>query len=506
MRVLTVILAIFTTPWAFAQVNTEIYLFDLSFEEREPVLTNPKNISNNEGYDNQPSFLDDHTVLFSSNRGGQTDILQFNITKGSTQKWLTNTQMGSEYSPLKIPGKDAISAIRLDLDGLQRLYRYPLESGESKPISDLKIGYHLWLDAQRLLATVLVGNRMDLALIDLRDTTHRTVGNNVGRSLHRIPGSGRVSFISKAGGQWEIMSLDPVSGDTTKIADCLETVEDVNWLDEKRLISASGKTLYAMDLDLDSGWKPIMEFGQDQIHNISRIAINPARTRLAFVAEESPAVIVQKQQDAFNLGDLEGFMAWHAEDVVVQGYPNKPMYLGKSKLSEAYKRIFSNILESKVEGVKRMVINNLVIDEEITTVNGRNGHQVAIYQVEDGRIVSKTLIFPEQPTLDAETIVQEQLQAYNQGDIEAFLATFSEQIQRFHYPDRWYGGGKKSMRARIQTLFQDNPQLSAEVKNRIVIGNKVLDEKYISMDSTKIHTVDIYEVENGQITKVTTIQ
>src|SRR5690606_3468144 len=177
------------TAGAMGQGNTEIYLFDLSFEKDTVALSNPKNISNNEGYDNQPSFLDDHTVLFSSNRGGQTDILQFNITEGSTSQWLTNTQAGSEYSPMKIPGKNAISAIRLDLDGLQRLYQYPLGPGDSTPISDLKIGYHLWLDRDLLLATVLVDNRMDLVLLDLGGNTHQILWNNVGRSLHRIPGS-----------------------------------------------------------------------------------------------------------------------------------------------------------------------------------------------------------------------------------------------------------------------------------------------------------------------------
>ena len=62
-----------TSAWTFAQANTEIYLFDLELDHGSPILSNPKNISNNEGYDNQPSFLDDHTVLFSSTRDGQTD-------------------------------------------------------------------------------------------------------------------------------------------------------------------------------------------------------------------------------------------------------------------------------------------------------------------------------------------------------------------------------------------------------------------------------------------------
>lgn len=493
-----------TFSWAMAQVNTEIYLFDL--DKAGPVLSNPKNISNNEGYDNQPSFWDDHTVLFAANRNGQTDILKFNITEGSTKEWLTNTQTGSEYSPLKIPGSNAISAIRLDLDGLQRLYRYPLGAGESKPISELKIGYHLWFDAQHLLATVLVGGRMDLAVIDLKAGTHRVVWNHVGRSLHRIPGSRQISFISKSSPKWEIMSLDPLSGETRKLADCIEGVEDVNWLDEKRLISASGKSLYALDLEAGGKWTPFMAFGQDQIHNISRIAINGSGTRLAFVAEESPAVIVQKQHDAFNHGDLEAFVGWHSENVAVRAFPDKPLYLGKPKLLETYGRIFSNTLESKVEVTKRIVIENLVIDEEITTVDGRTGHQVAIYEILDGRIASKTLIFPEQPTLDAEAVVQSRLEAFNQRDIEAFLAAHATGIQRIRYPNTWEGGGKKSLRARVLALFENNPNLSAEVKNRIVIGNKVLEEQYLENgDATNKHRVEIYEVEHGEITKVTGI-
>ena len=146
----------------WAQTETEVYLFDLELDKGKPVLTNPKNISNNSGYDNQPSFWDDDRVLFASTRKNQTDILKFNVKEGSTSTWLTYTTTGSEYSPLRIPNKNAISAIRLDIDGLQRLYEYDLETSGSTPITDLKIGYHVWYNNHILVATVLVDNRMDL--------------------------------------------------------------------------------------------------------------------------------------------------------------------------------------------------------------------------------------------------------------------------------------------------------------------------------------------------------
>ena len=104
-----------------AQPNTDVYVFDLNFDNGNIKLSNPKNISNNDGYDNQPSFLNNSSILFASTRDGQTDIRLFNIEAGSTTTWITDTPTGSEYSPLKIPNKKAVSAIRLDLDGLLSL-------------------------------------------------------------------------------------------------------------------------------------------------------------------------------------------------------------------------------------------------------------------------------------------------------------------------------------------------------------------------------------------------
>lgn len=181
----------------FGQAETEVYLFDLEWKDGLPTLTNPKNISNNKGYDNQPSFYDDDTVLFASTRAGQTDIRRFDIEEGSISSWVTDTPTGSEYSPLKIPGKKAISAIRLDLDGLQRLYQYDIKTGESALLLDLKVGYHVWFNDHIIVCSVLVDDRMDLVVSNLKDGSNHTYQKNVGRSLHKIPNTDLISYISK---------------------------------------------------------------------------------------------------------------------------------------------------------------------------------------------------------------------------------------------------------------------------------------------------------------------
>lgn len=99
------ICSLLVSALGWAQTDTEVYLFDLKVNNGKPTLSNPKNISNNPGYDNQPSFWDDDSILFASTRQDQTDILQFNVNEGSTSSWLTYTTAGSEYSPFASPAK-----------------------------------------------------------------------------------------------------------------------------------------------------------------------------------------------------------------------------------------------------------------------------------------------------------------------------------------------------------------------------------------------------------------
>ena len=63
----------------YAQPDTEVYLVDMNTSNGKIQLSNPRNISNNQGYDNQPSFFDKNEIIFASTRQGQTDILKFNV-------------------------------------------------------------------------------------------------------------------------------------------------------------------------------------------------------------------------------------------------------------------------------------------------------------------------------------------------------------------------------------------------------------------------------------------
>ncbi len=376
----------------FAQTNTEVYLLDIKTVDRKTELVNPRNISNNEGYDNQPSFYDGETILFSSTRNGQTDIARYHIKLDSIS-WITDTPQGSEYSPLKIPGRNSISAIRLDTTGLQRLYEYSVWDGSSTELlKDLKVAYHVWYTKDVVVSAVLGADGMDLVVSNLKDGTHDTVQQNVGRSLHKIPDSDLVSFISKAQDPWEIRSLNPLTGEVRKITDMYQKTDDMCWLADGTIIAADNKILVEIHPKNQKEWTRFLRLEKKEISNISRIAVSPNGKYLSLVFEQSAEAIVQNQLNAYNDRNIDAFLSTYSEDVQVFNFPDELRFKGRANMREQYADFFRNTPDLHCEIKNRIVIGNKIIDEEYITMNGSNFSAVAIYEVENGKIAKITFI------------------------------------------------------------------------------------------------------------------
>lgn len=396
--ILTIIIFIVTTVNS-AQTNTEVYLLDVKIVDGKTELVNPRNISNNEGYDNQPSFYDGETILFSSTRNGQTDIARYDIKLDSIS-YITDTPQGNEYSPLKIPGKNSISAIRLDTNGLQRLYEYSIWDGSSTELlKDLKVAYHVWYTKDIVVSSVLKDDGMDLVVSNLKDGSHRTVQQNVGRSLHKIPkasavreGSDLVSFISKEQDPWEIRSLNPVTGEVRKITDMYDKTDDFCWLADGTIIAADDKFLVDIHPEHQKEWERFLRLEKREISNISRIAVSTNGRYLALVFEQSAEAIVQNQLNAYNDRNIDAFLHTYSEDVQVFNFPNELRFKGRANMREQYTDFFRNTPDLHCEIKNRIVIGNKIIDKEFITTNGTNLSVVAIYEVENGKIAKVTFI------------------------------------------------------------------------------------------------------------------
>ncbi|WP_452232038.1 nuclear transport factor 2 family protein [Lacinutrix sp. MEBiC02595] len=489
----------------FAQSNTEVFLLDITSTNGIMALENLKNISNNAGYDNQPSFYDNNTVLFSSTRNKQTDIKKYHINT-DTVSWKTNTAYGSEYSPLKMPNKASVSAVRLDENGLQRLYEYNLATGKSEIIlKELKVGYSVWYNQNILVTCVLVGDSMDLVVSNLKDNTNLTMHNNVGRSLHKIPNSDLISFISYENNASTIKSLNPITGAIKIIKTLPIPITDMCWFSENIIWIPDGKIIAQFNTSKDS-MDILHHFKEDEINGISRISVSPDGKHLALVSEESPVIVIQKQVQAFNKRDLESVMSFYANNVIVKDFPNDTLYAGSSKLESDFKTLLMNDRKASIEILKRIHKGKVVIDEERIHINGKDHHRAVLYEVDNGKIISKTFIQHKEKLLEAEAIVAQQLEAFNAKDIDAFVNTFDSEVKAYDFPNRLYVQDQKELHTTFSDFFAQTPDLHCEITNRIILGNVVIDEEYLTVNGDNYNAIAIYEIENGKIVRMTTVR
>lgn len=275
----------------FAQESTEIYLFDLIEKDDQITISNPINISTNEGYDNQPSFTEDGlSILFSSFRYDQADIAKYFI-EGGYRVWLTDTEE-SEFSPLPVPGKKKyFTCVRLNEDETQYLYKYALKNKVPELlIPDLKVGYYIWFDSKTVISFV-IGDIETLQVSSFKHKIRYPIQSNIGRSLHKIPsssglGNNLVSFISMNHETPEIYSIDPLNSTTTYIADALTGSKDLTWTSKGTILMGKNNMIYKYRPASDKKWIPIKIEAEFDIQGISRMIISPDGSKLAVVAAE----------------------------------------------------------------------------------------------------------------------------------------------------------------------------------------------------------------------------
>ena len=106
------------------------------------------------------------------------------------------------------------------------------------------------------------------------------------------------------------------------------------------------------------------------------------------------------------------------------------------------------------------------------------------------------------PATTPESVVQRQLDAYNARDVDALMATYSDDAQQFEYPATLLASGMAQVRERMTARFRE-PNLHARLIRRIVMGQVVIDHEEVTRTfpegTGKIELVAIYEVRDGRI-------
>ena len=119
-----------------------------------------------------------------------------------------------------------------------------------------------------------------------------------------------------------------------------------------------------------------------------------------------------------------------------------------------------------------------------------------------------TLAEPE-PFTSAERaaldVVARRTAAYNAHDIEAFLATYDENVRVYEYPDKFLGAGKDRMRRIFGPQFAENDG-SIIVHIRHALENVVLSDETITFFGNTEHNIGVYTIEDGLIIEVRLIE
>ena len=99
-------------------------------------------------------------------------------------------------------------------------------------------------------------------------------------------------------------------------------------------------------------------------------------------------------------------------------------------------------------------------------------------------------------------LVENQLKAYNERNLEAFLESYADNIEIYDFPDKLIAKGKDEIR-KMYSFFGTLKSLHCEILTRIIEGNTVIDKEKVTVNKGKSSQgTAIYKIENYKISKV----
>ncbi len=110
--------------------------------------------------------------------------------------------------------------------------------------------------------------------------------------------------------------------------------------------------------------------------------------------QETTVQLVQRQLEAYNARDLEGFMACYAPGVRVEDLDGDRVLDGHEAVEHHYRTLFAENPALRASLLDRISVGGYVIDEELVDgrADGRTLHVAVVYRVVDGLIASVRLL------------------------------------------------------------------------------------------------------------------
>lgn len=276
-------------PAPVALPDNEIFAASLARVDGAWRLGAAENLTMRKGYDNQPAFLPDgRGFLYTADgEGQQTDVHL--MTWPERVKSRVASTPTSEYSPTPIDDGKSYTTVVVEADGVQRLWQYRIDgTGGFVLLPELRgVGYHAWLTPERV-ALFMVGDEASqrpsaLHVADVKTGKVIEIATGIGRSLHRVPGSTRLSWVDKRDAKtWHIVASDGLGGEIETLVETLPETEDYAWLPDGSILMAKGREVYRWSGERGKGFE-LLATVADIPGSINRLAVSPAGDTLVFV-------------------------------------------------------------------------------------------------------------------------------------------------------------------------------------------------------------------------------
>jgi hypothetical protein len=298
-KILIICLFIFPVLWsAHAQESYDLITLETkSFLGKFKIVPgSARNLTNRSGYDNQPKFINNEQVVFSSKAdSGNNEIIMYNFDTDQFTN-LTRTPDKSEFSPSLTDCGLYVSAVTVEEDSLQRLWLYPINMGEPELLYDdiMPVAYYDWYD--NIAAMNVLGTPNKLVYPYSKEEII-TIEQNVGRSINRRPKTSEITFLNAGSNvvvdgkkAFEIISYDIKNRATTNLGVALGGSQDFVWIDKNKILMAYGKDIFLRNVKKSVLWEKIATVSLPGLKNISRMAISPKGDRLILVMEREETI------------------------------------------------------------------------------------------------------------------------------------------------------------------------------------------------------------------------
>lgn len=264
--------------------ETDIWLFKLEKKDGKYVCSNPLNITNRVGYDNQPGFSSDGKSIFyvAIDSSKQADIYQYHIQK-KTRINLTKSKV-SEYSPTVMPDGKGLSCVVVEQDSAQRVWKYNLDGTFNQILfSGIdSIGYHCWLNPDTMLYYKLTEPH-SLRAVSEKKGKDVWLCDSPTRAFKKTSAPGQFMYGVKKENGIEYRTYDVLLRESRVYAKHESLNEDYVWHPELGLIKSEGADLIRYNPE-SKHWDNLFSFATLGIKKITRFVFDAKSKQLAIVS------------------------------------------------------------------------------------------------------------------------------------------------------------------------------------------------------------------------------